>query len=199
MVCQESVSTIYAAQNEGETTKYVNEPGQSSTALKKRTTNNPNDSNDEWIDQEVLDEELHLDRHSKNENRSKRRRPFLLFESFDSFVVFFVFNSKQPVRAIEGGDAVRFGHGRVVERRVDEIHQRVIRRGLRHDRLADVNDLCGIGAEAMDPQDLQRLAMKQNLQHPRGLAGNLGSRQAAEQGMPHLVGDAGFRQLALAL
>ena len=99
--------------------------------------------------------------------------------------------SKQPIVAIERGDAIRLRHGRIVEGRVDEVEQRVGRAGLGHDRLADVHDLRRVGSEAVDAEHLQRLAMKQDLEHAHRLAGDLGPGQVLEQGMADLVGNPG--------
>lgn len=58
--------------------------------------------------------------------------------------------SKQPVVAVQRGHAVRLGHGRIVERGVDEIEQRVLLARLRHDGLANVDDLRGIRTETVN-------------------------------------------------
>ena len=57
---------------------------------------------------------------------------------------------EKAVEPIECRDAICFGHRRVVERRVDEIKQAVCRAGLRQDRLSDVDDFGGVGAEAVN-------------------------------------------------
>ena len=80
---------------------------------------------------------------------------------------------EQPIIPVQRGHAVGFGHRRIVERGVDEIEERVGRAGLRHDRLADVDDLRGVLPKAMNAKNLQRFAMEQQLEHAHGLAGDL--------------------------
>ena len=70
---------------------------------------------------------------------------------------------------------------------------------LRHDRLADVDDFRGIRSEAVDAQDFQRLAVKEQLEHAHGVARDLGPGQALEQRVADLVGDLVFGQFALVL
>ncbi len=55
---------------------------------------------------------------------------------------------KQPVVTVQRRHAIRFGHRRVVERCIDEIQQRIGLPFLRHDRLANVDDLRRVRAEA---------------------------------------------------
>src|SRR4029453_1956465 len=75
---------------------------------------------------------------------------------------------EEAVVAVEGSDAVGLGHRGIVKRRVDEIHERVIRRRLGHDGLADVDDLAGVGAETVNGEDGERFAVKENLEHADG-------------------------------
>ncbi len=58
--------------------------------------------------------------------------------------------SKKAVVAVECRDAIGFGHGRIVESRLDEVLQRVQAAWLAHDRLADVDNFGSVGPEAMD-------------------------------------------------
>ena len=56
--------------------------------------------------------------------------------------------------------AVGFGHGRIVEGRVDEVQQRISGSRLSHNGLADVNDLGRVHAEAVDAEYLERVAVE---------------------------------------
>ena len=58
--------------------------------------------------------------------------------------------SKQAVVAVERRDAIGFGHGRIVESRLDEVLQRIQAAWLAHDRLADVDNFGSVGPETMD-------------------------------------------------
>ena len=81
--------------------------------------------------------------------------------------------SVQTIQAVEGGDTVSFGHGRVVECGIDEIHQGVGFAFLCHDRLADMNDFRGLVPETVYAEQFQGLCMKQNLKHADGFTCNL--------------------------
>src|SRR5699024_10273161 len=65
-----------------------------------------------------------------------------------------------PVDAVERGDAIGLGHGRVIEGRVGKIADIVGRAGLAHNGLADMNDLGGLVAKTVDPQNLEGFAVK---------------------------------------
>lgn len=67
---------------------------------------------------------------------------------------------KQSVVTIEGRDAVRFGHGWVIEGSVDEVFECIVGRRLFHDRLADVDDFRGIRAKAVDTEDFECFAVE---------------------------------------
>lgn len=68
--------------------------------------------------------------------------------------------SENAVEPIERGYAIRFGHGRIVERRIDEVEERIGLAFLGHDGLSDVYDFAGIVAETMHTEQFERLAMK---------------------------------------
>ena len=57
---------------------------------------------------------------------------------------------EQSVVTIESRDAVRFGHGWIIEGSVDEIFECVIRCRLLHDCLADVDDFSGVWSKAVN-------------------------------------------------
>ena len=67
---------------------------------------------------------------------------------------------EQSVVTIESRDAVRFGHGWIIEGSVNEILECVVRCRLLHDRLTDVNDFSGIRAKAVNAQNLERFAVE---------------------------------------
>src|SRR5262245_39412555 len=98
---------------------------------------------------------------------------------------------EQPVVAIEGGDAVGLGHGGIVKGGVDEVHQRIVGWGLAHDGLTDMNDLAGVGAEAMHCKHGQGLAVKEDFEHADRLAGDLRTGEAAKLSVTDFVGNAG--------
>ncbi len=95
--------------------------------------------------------------------------------------------AEQPVQAVERGDSVGLGHRRIIEGRVDEVVQRVALAGLRHDGLANVNDFRRARPETVDAQNLQRLAVEQQLEHADGLAGDLGAGEALEAALADFV------------
>jgi hypothetical protein len=68
---------------------------------------------------------------------------------------------------------------------------------LRHDGLADVDDLRRLFAKAVDAQDLHGLAMEQQLQHAHGVAGDLRAGDGLELRLGDLVGDLLGGQFAL--
>jgi hypothetical protein len=74
--------------------------------------------------------------------------------------------SEQPVVSVQRRDAIRFGHGRVIERRFDEVLQRVMATRLAHDRLTDVNDFGRVGPEAVDAEDRERSRLNNNFSMP---------------------------------
>src|SRR6267154_1797276 len=95
---------------------------------------------------------------------------------------------------VERGHLVALGEGRVVEDVVDEVVDQAV---VRHDRLADVHQLGGAGADDMHPEKPARLAMEQDLQQSRivaqdGAAGDLAIARDAG-----LVRHAGGGQLFL--
>ena len=106
---------------------------------------------------------------------------------------------EEPVITIQSRHAVRLGHCRIVECRIDEVHQRVVRFRLSHNRLADVNDLGRVRTEAMNSEHFERFAMKQNLQHTRRLTRNLRAGDALEMGMTDFIRYGRFRQFPFRL
>ena len=95
--------------------------------------------------------------------------------------------SKQPVQPVESSNAVSLSHRRVIERRIDEVIQRVVFPRLRHDRLADVDDLGRVLPEAVDAEQLQCLPVKQQFEHSHRLASNLSAGEALETAVSDLV------------
>src|SRR5699024_3198122 len=59
------------------------------------------------------------------------------------------------VEAVDRRHPIRLRHGRIVERGIDEIADRVVGRRLAHHRLADVDDLHGLITEAVDAEHFQ--------------------------------------------
>ena len=59
-------------------------------------------------------------------------------------------NLKQSVVAVQRGDSVGFGHGWVIECRVDKVFQCIQWWRLLHDRLTDVDNFGRVGAKAMN-------------------------------------------------
>src|SRR5699024_4564262 len=95
--------------------------------------------------------------------------------------------SDDPIVAVQGRDSVRFGHGWVVEGSVDEVHQTVGIAFLRHDGLPDMDDFSGLITKAVNSEQLQGFSVKQQLQHPGRLTGNLGTSEIFEESMANLV------------
>jgi hypothetical protein len=87
----------------------------------------------------------------------------------------------------------------VVEGGLGEVLDAVGARRLAHDGLADVDDLGGLLAEAVDAEDLQRLAVEQDLEHADGVAGDLRAGDGLERRLGDLVGHLGGGQFALGL
>ena len=105
--------------------------------------------------------------------------------------------SENSIQAVECRNPVGLGHGRVIEGRLDEVVQSVARSWLGHDRLADMDDLGCLLAEAVDPQDFERVHMEQDLDHADSVAGDLRPGDTAKKGSPNLVGDLPFGQFPL--
>ena len=62
--------------------------------------------------------------------------------------------SEQPVISVEGCHTIRLGHRRVVECRIHEVLQRVGVPILRHDGLANMNDLGRIRTKTVNAKNL---------------------------------------------
>src|SRR6478609_4725439 len=105
--------------------------------------------------------------------------------------------SEQSVVSVQGCHPICLGHRRVIECRVDEIHQRILRNGLRHDRLPNMYDLARVCTKAVDPENLERFSMKQNLEHADRLTRNLSTGDAFKMRVADFVGNHGIGQLAL--
>ena len=103
---------------------------------------------------------------------------------------------KQSIVTIKSGNPVRFCHRGIVERRIDEVHQSIVRLWLSHDRLADMDDLCCVSTETVNPKNLQSFSMKQDLQHSCCLAGDLCTGDALEMSVTDFVGNQGVGQFS---
>ena len=104
---------------------------------------------------------------------------------------------ENSIQAIQCGNPVGFRHGRVIERGIDEVVQRVGLSFLIHDRLADVNDFCGLVTETVDTQNLAGLPVEQDFQHAYRFSGNLRAGQILEERLSNLVRHLGFSQFTL--
>jgi hypothetical protein len=70
------------------------------------------------------------------------------------------------VKAVQGGDLVAFGQGRVIE---DSVYQGVDRALESYNGLSDVNEFGRPFSNNMNTQELARFPIKQNLQQPGGV------------------------------
>ena len=104
---------------------------------------------------------------------------------------------KEAIKSIQCRYPVGLGHGGVVEGGVDEVAQAVGLPLLGHDGLADVDDFRCLFPEAVDAEDRQGFAVKENLEHADRVPGDLGAGQGAEVGVGDLVRDLGGGEFAL--
>jgi hypothetical protein len=101
----------------------------------------------------------------------------------------------QPVQAIQSGDPVGLGEGRIVEDRVAEILDRSAKG---EDGLSDMDDLRRAVADRVDAQDLRRLGIEENLELPDLRPDHLPLGELGVLRLTHLVGHSLLRQLLLA-
>ena len=103
---------------------------------------------------------------------------------------------KQPVESGQGSVSIGFRHGGIVEGGGGEVVDAVRIASLGHDGLSDMDNLGRRLAEAVDAEDLHGVAVKQNFEHPYGMAGDLCPGNTLEHGVTHLVGDLLLGQLS---
>ena len=94
-----------------------------------------------------------------------------------------------PVKPIERGNAVGFGHSGIVKRGVDEVHQGIGLAFLRHNRLPNVDDFRCLRPETVNAQNFKGLAVKENFEHARESPRHLCPRDMAKVRVAHLIGD----------
>src|SRR5262249_27382722 len=87
------------------------------------------------------------------------------------------------VHSVERGDLVGLGQGRVVEDGVDQV---VDGAAAAHDRLPDVDQLGGAGAEHVDAEQPVVGQRNKELQHAVGVADDLAAGELPVAGDPHL-------------
>ena len=68
---------------------------------------------------------------------------------------------KESVEAVQSRHAVGFGHGWVVESRIDEVVECIIWRRLLHDGLSDMDDFGSVRTETVHAQYGSRLTVKE--------------------------------------
>src|ERR1700733_507505 len=87
-----------------------------------------------------------------------------------------LFKLGEAVDAVKGGSLVALSQRGIVEHCIDEV---VYCPAQRHDRLADVDQLCRSLADDVDAENGPVFAMEDQLQAPRGVAANLSARDLA--------------------
>ena len=94
-----------------------------------------------------------------------------------------------PIKSIERGDAIGFGHCGIVEGGVDEVHERIGLALLCHDGLSNVDDFRCLRAETVDAQNFKGFAVEDDFEHAGEPVRYLCPRDMAKVGVAHFVGD----------
>src|ERR1039458_4618401 len=102
----------------------------------------------------------------------------------------------QAAQAVESRNLIAFREGGVVEDCIDEIIHGAAKD---HDRLADVDQFAGALADDVYAQHLARIAMKDELEPPGSIAGNLPARAFPVISHAYFVGHILVGQLLLGL
>ena len=102
----------------------------------------------------------------------------------------------KAVQSIEGRGFIALGEGRIIKDGVHEVSDFAFEQ---KDGLADVQQLGGVFAEDMYAEQLERFAVKQELQSAFGMSADLAARNLAVIGHTYFIGNVGLGELLLGL